>query len=269
MSTVGGGESDRGVEVSGQGSSLRRRAAPTNTVPISSVVQLKLLGGFELEVERRRLHVAPHVQRLLAFLALHDRPLHRAYVSGGLWIDASQEQAFGALRTTLWRIRRVPEPVVEATSTHLALASSVAVDARELAASAERTLHHRNQLDSDDVERLAEAGELLPDWYDDWVLQRREQLRLLRLLALEAVCEELAAAGRHTEAAIAALAAVAADPLRESARRLLIGTCLGAGNRAEAVRQFVDFRARLQRELGLEPSPRMLDLLRAFGSPDC
>jgi SARP family transcriptional regulator, regulator of embCAB operon len=61
------------------------------------------------------------------------------------------------------------------------------------------------------------------------------------------------------------LAAVTTDPLRESARRLLISTYLDAGNEAEALRQYADFRSRLEREVGLEPSFRMLDLARAFG----
>jgi len=105
-------------------------------------------------------------------------------------------------------------------------------------------------------------GELLPDWYDDWVLQERERLRQLRLLALEAAGERLLETGRRSEASIVALAAVCADPLRETAYRLLIRSHLAAGNLAEAVRQFGIFRARLWRELGLEPSAEIVELVR-------
>jgi DNA-binding SARP family transcriptional activator len=204
------------------------------------------------------------VQRLVAFLALQDRPLRRTYVSGRLWLDKTQDQAFGALRTTLWRLRRLPAPVVQATTTHLSLAPSVSVDARDFTVAAERFLRRRDCLDEDDVNRLAHASELLPDWYDEWVTQERDRIGQLRLLALESACEELVAAARYREAATAALAAVASDPLRESARRLLISTYLGTGNNAEALRQYVDFRTRLERELGLEPSFRMLELARSF-----
>ncbi len=249
-----------------QQSSLRHRPGRDGAIRASPAVRLTLLGGFELESGRRRLQAPPHVQRLLAFLALHDRPIRRTYVSGQLWLDASQEQAFGSLRTTLWRLRRVTAPLVQATSTHLALAPSVAVDAHELAARAERFLHRHPPLDPDEVELLATAHELLPDWYEDWVTPERERLSQLRLLALEAACEELVATGCYREATTAGLAAVATDPLRESVRRLLITTYVGEGNYAEAARQFDDFRARLKRELGLEPSFRMLELARAFGS---
>jgi len=40
------------------------------------------------------------------------------------------------------------------------------------------------------------VGDLLPDWYDDWVLIERERFRQLRLRALEALCERLPRAGR-------------------------------------------------------------------------
>ena len=43
-------------------------------------------------------------------------------------------------------------------------------------------------------------GELLPDWYDDWVLLERERFRQLRLHALDALCDDLTRAGRHWDA---------------------------------------------------------------------
>lgn len=249
-------------------SSLRHHLDRKRLVQEAVGVRLTLLGGFELRCGRRAVEVPPHVQQLLAFLALHERPLRRAYVAGRLWMDVSQEHAFASLRTTLWRSHRVGAPIVEATSTHVALASSVAVDVRALEASAQQALHRRIPLGSADFDLLTEADELLPDWYDDWVAREREQLAQLRLRALEAACEELAAAGHLREATTAALSAVAADPLRESARLLLISAYLGAGNRVEAGRQFADFRDRLKSELNLEPSLRMLKLGHVLGSPD-
>ena len=39
----------------------------------------------------------------------------------------------------------------------------------------------------------AALGDLLPDWYDDWLVLERERLRELRVRALERVCERLTA----------------------------------------------------------------------------
>ena len=45
------------------------------------------------------------------------------------------------------------------------------------------------------------AGELLPDWCDDWLVVDREQCHQMRLHALELLSDSLAAAGRSPRAA--------------------------------------------------------------------
>ena len=57
------------------------------------------------------------------------------------------------------------------------------------------------------------STDLLPYWYDDWVLVERERFRQLRLRALEAMCQQLTALGRFDQALEAGLAAVAGEPL--------------------------------------------------------
>jgi len=156
--------------------------------------------------------------------------------------------------------RQLASPVLEVTSTHVSLASAVAVDTRELEAYAERVYGPGVQ---EAAKWLEQVDDLLPDWYDDWVLQERERLREVRLLALEAASYELIDAGLHSEGALAARAVIGVDPLRESAYRLLIRAHLDAGNAAEALRQFGLFRAQLSETLGLEPSAQMHELLRS------
>jgi SARP family transcriptional regulator, regulator of embCAB operon len=64
------------------------------------------------------------------------------------------------------------------------------------------------------------------------------------------LASRLAAAGRCGEAAVAASAAVRADPLRESARASLIQVHLAEGIHSEAVREFVRYQALLHVDLG-------------------
>jgi len=226
-------------------------------------LRLGLLGGFEFRCAARPTPLTPHLERLVAFLALQGRSVHRAYVAGRLWIDHSEENAQGCLRTSLWRIGRLPRTPVDVTTTHVGLAAAVTLDARELESAAERVLYGTAP-SAADVDLLVHAADLLPDWYDDWVEQERERLRQLRLLALDAAGRALIDAGRFGEAALVALTAVAAEPIRESAYRVLIRAHLGEGNVGEALRQGVLFRAQLRRELGLDPSPRMEELLRGI-----
>ena len=230
-------------------------------------VRLSLLDGFELRHDGKEVELPPAAQRLLAFLALHDRPLTRVYVAAALWLDATEERSRANLRATLWRLRRPGAPLVEASSTHVRLGREVVVDVTTLVANAQRMLRppardRDTGLDDSDLN-----GDLLPDWYDDWVLDERERLRQLRLHALETRAEQLAAAGRYGEAVDTALAAVRAEPLRESGVRALIKVHIAEGNHGEAIRRYVAYRDRLRNELGIEPSPHMTALVEELGAP--
>jgi DNA-binding SARP family transcriptional activator len=219
-------------------------------------IGLWLLSGFELRDDRETIVVPASAQRLIAFLAMRDRPAHRLYVAGKLWIDRSEEHANACLRTALWRLRQLNADIVTTTSTHLMLSDRVAVDVRVAVARATRILGGIG-LDRDDIVELSRCGELLPDWYDDWVMIERERLRHLVIHALERLSADATAAGHYAEATDSALAAVEYDPLRESAHRLVMEAQLGDGNASDAIRQYRLFARLLKGRLGLEPSPRM------------
>jgi DNA-binding SARP family transcriptional activator len=84
------------------------------------------------------------------------------------------------------------------------------------------------------------------------------------------LCRELTAARRFGEAVQAGVAAIASEPLRESAHRALIGVHLAEGNVAEAMRRFDACRKLLRTQLGIEPSldlHRLMARGRAVGAP--
>jgi DNA-binding SARP family transcriptional activator len=222
-------------------------------------------GFIPLRCEGELVSLPPSAQRLLALLALHDRPLLRPHVAGTLWLDTPDERASANLRSSLWRLNRPGPRLVDATSFQLRLAPDVRVDVREAAALAHQLLSRTGGTSGDEADLAPDprllTGELLPDWYDDWVMLERERLRQLSLHALEALGDLLLAAGRLGAALEAALEAVAMEPLRESAHRLLIRIHLAEGNAAEAIREF-ELCGRLFRDqLGLEPSPQLAQLV--------
>lgn len=234
------------------------------TAPLPFVerrAHLRLLDGFELSFDSRSVPVPLPAQRLLAFLALQEYPLLRGYVAGTLWLHASEEHAAGSLRSALWRIRRLDPGLVEADGNRLRLAPTVGVDVRDTVAWARRILDISAEFGPADIPEVWRRGELLPDWYDDWVAFERERLRALRAHALEHLCVRLAAAGRFGEATEAGLAAIREEPLRESAHRALIAVHVAEGNPASALRQYRGFASLLQRELGIRPSARMEELI--------
>ena len=220
-----------------------------------------LLRGFELRRAGTAVSLPTSAQRLAAFLALQDHPVQRLFVAGMLWPDASEDRSSGNLRTALWRLSKPGVQVVESDSTQLMIAPHVQVDLKDCSARARRVVMHPNDWRDDDVLVIATAGDVLPDFYDDWVVLERERFRQLRMHALEVLSDQLVTARRYAEALETGLAAVAAEPLRESAHRAVVTAHLREGNRGEAIRQYTIYRDLLRRELGLEPSTVMADLM--------
>jgi len=241
--------------------SLRRGGAVTAHEFGAAELQLELEGGFALWSGDEVRELPLSAQRVLAYVALHDRPLLRVFVAGSLWPGSNDARATASLRTSIWRLQKSsPRPVVASTR-HIALSESVVVDARLTRDAARNALLAASRITAGELARLVEAQDLLPDWYDDWVMELREQVREERCHALEALCMELTAAARFSDAARAGLAAVACDPLRESAHRALIHLHVAEGNGGEAVRRYEEYARLLERKLGLAPSQLMDDLV--------
>ena len=225
--------------------------------------ELSLAGEFQLVVAGQRL-VLPHtVERVVAYLALSDRPVARTKLAGTLWIDSSEPRAASNLRTALWRLHLIGGGrLIDALDDRLALNQTLAVDISELLGLARRFIGGDREIDSADIARLEACEDVLPDWDDDWVVTDRERFRLLRLEALERVAEMLLERQHLGRALQAALAVVASEPLRESGRRLMVRVQIAEGNVAEAVREYREYRSLLHDEIGLDPSPAMEALIR-------
>jgi DNA-binding SARP family transcriptional activator len=234
---------------------------PTRGQERTAESTLSLLNGFELRCGGLRIDLPMSAQRLLAFVALQERPVLRVYVAGSLWTDAPEDRAAASLRSSLWRLHRPGVQLVDALGAHLRLSARVEVDIRRGLGLAEQLLN--GTVDDEgltSVDRTLE-GELLPDWYEDWVLFERERFRQLALHALEALAERQLLAGRLRQALASALAAVRGEPLRESAHRMLIRVHLAEGNGSEALRQYDLCRCLLRDRLGIEPSEELKALV--------
>lgn len=225
-------------------------------------MRVNLLDGFELSIDDAPVPVPLGAQRLLAYLALSSRPVLRVHLAGVLWLEASEDHAFANLRSTLWRLRRCGEGVVETSGQHVCLCPGIEVDVRRSIDLARRVVDSPSDEELLAFDPNPLRRDLLPDWYDDWALLERERYRQLRLHALDALCDRFTRAGRLALAMETGLASLAAEPLRESAHRALIRIHLAEGNKAEALRQYRLYRRLLQEQLGLEPSSQIEELVR-------
>lgn len=186
--------------------------------------------------------------RLLAYAAVHTRPVSRAGVAASLWPDLDETAAATRLRSTLWRMPALDgERLVQVDrgdGGRLTLADSVNVDVR-LAGDEHRVA----ELSLDELD-----GEVLPDWSDEWVTVERERFRQLRLRLLEHLSACAQERREFNVALRAALVAVAGEPLRESAHRRVMEVHLAECNPGEALRQYDLCRRLLRDRLGIAPS---------------
>ncbi|WP_171027613.1 bacterial transcriptional activator domain-containing protein [Pseudarthrobacter sp. NamE2] len=233
------------------------------TVALAQEWHLSLLGAWRLQRGNTTMAVACREQRLIACVGLLGCR-RRSFLSGLLWPRSSETQAAGNLRTSVWCISHSFPHLLHSTADVLELDESVSVDVRALQRHVAMLREQPGiQIPETYLDHLSRA-ELLPGWYDDWVIFEQERLRQLRLGALELMARQYLAGNEPGRAVIAALSAVSIEPLRESAHLLLVQAHLAAGNRAAAVRAYSMFASRLDAELGVQPSHQLTELVSAF-----
>lgn len=224
-------------------------------------LRLGVLNRFHVSDRDGAMPLPRSAQRLLAFLALHPRGMSRDFVAGTLWPDVPEARAHASLRSALKRTGCAAR-LVESEGSHLALRQTVRVDLQAAKACAGGLLDDSRALTADEAASAVRVLEcdLLPGWYDDWVLEEAEVWRQLRLHALEALATSLAHRGRFGQALAVAGVAITADPLRETARAAMIRVHLAEGNRSEAIRTFERYSL-LAIHAGLEPTATLRQLV--------
>jgi DNA-binding SARP family transcriptional activator len=231
----------------------------------AETAELTLLGGFALRIAGKRISLPMHARRVLAYLSLKkmvEKDSDRQALAERLWVDSPPEKSRASLRTAVWRIRCADDDLLVGDAERLALSDSVCVDVHEFRHQAELLLaEEKDRRGTDHLPYLPSPGDLLPGWDEDWLLLAREQLRLLRLHALEHNARRLCAEGLYPQAIDMILCVVDEEPLRESSHAVLIDAHMRSGNPAEACRHFHRLEANLWDELGLRPSANLVRLV--------
>lgn len=232
-------------------------------------VLLTLLGGFQLSIGDSFL-IPLGAQRLLAILALQDGQLDKAAATERLWPDSRKDRAAANFRAALWRGKRAGSvTLIHCVGQRLHLAPSVRVDLYELLRKARQIVEPSPRTSEGPGHQEIIDGlsrELLPTWTDDWLLPERARWDQVRLHTLETLAQQFLTAQDYLTALEAALAAVAIEPIRESAHRLVLKVHIAEGNSACAMKHYHRYRGLLQRELGVKPSRQMVELIHSLTS---
>jgi predicted ATPase/DNA-binding SARP family transcriptional activator len=147
---------------------------------LSKILEVKLLGKFEVSHGGKTIAITSRpAQSLVAYLILNAGTAHRREkLAGLLWPDSLEETARDNLRHALWRLRKAlpSQPKAEYLlpddlSIAFNASSEYWLDAAELEKLSETASAH-------ELIAILSAyqGELLPGFYDEWVVLEREHL---------------------------------------------------------------------------------------------
>lgn len=217
-----------------------------------------LVDGRPLEVDTRK------AIALLALLAMSEAPVSRDVLAATLWPERDREHARGALRRTLSVLRAGVGG--DALTVDRAVVGLVP-DAADIDVVRFRSYMHSGDLDA--AVEIPRGDFLEGFWlrdapsFDDWQIATAESLRRELADALAALVDDRLSRGRAADAVDAAERLVALDPLQETWQRALMNAYATAGRRAEAIRQYRECVALLERELGVAPLPETTALFES------
>ncbi|MDP9072818.1 MAG: SARP family transcriptional regulator, partial [Actinomycetota bacterium] len=153
------------------------------------MIELSLLGGFVFSVGGEAVvGISQGSQRLIVFLALSDRLVTRHEVARALWPGSSTVHGSDSLRSAVSRLDSRISETVRVTAVGLGLAESVIVDFRHALSVARWMVDRDTPQDGTDIGTAAVSAlskDLLPGWYDEWVIVAAEDWHQRRLHALE------------------------------------------------------------------------------------
>lgn len=216
----------------------------------------------------------PRQRRLLAVLLRHrDEVVSTDRIADVVFAGAPTDAAGTTLRSYVARLRRVlaatgPEVTVQTRAPGYCLrAPRQVVDVCLFEDAVDEARAALRDGEPARASRLARTG--LDRWQgpayaefadEEWIYAEAQRLAELRLAAQEALVEAELALG-HTENVLPLLERMCTEhPLREGYRAQLITAYYGSGRQADALSAYQAFRAELADELGLDPSPRLVEL---------
>ena len=229
------------------------------------MLTIRLLGQFEMRLDGKPLRLPTRAaESLAAWLILHSGPAHRRELLAGiLWPDAQEGNARNNLRHALWRLRQaIPDGYLHTTQRTIGWRNDApyTLDVNTLQAEAGK---------GSTIEKLAEAvaaysGELLPGFYDEWVVREREGLTVLYEERMAHLLERLLTESHWQEAIDWAEKWIAQGHTPEPAYRALMQSHASLGNSAAALAVYRRCVDALESDLDVPPSPETTALADAI-----
>lgn len=220
------------------------------------MIEIQLLGQFELRLDGKKVEIPSRpAQSLLAYLVLTAGIAHRRErLAGLIWPDVPELDARRNLRRALWHIRKAAEGQVPLRADDIIIAfdanPDVWVDVLVMSQklTTEKTVKELIQIVS------AYAGELLPGFYDEWVIVERERLQAAFEGRIKLLLDRLVEVESWDEVIEWGEKWIALSSATEPAYRALMTAYAGRGDLSGVGQAYRRCAEALTRYLGVEPS---------------
>jgi len=233
-----------------------------------SVTSICMFGPFPIRVDGQPycLGISGTTEKLFQYLLVNaGKETRREFLADLFWRGSSIRRQRSALNSAICRIKKQltgldgVELVCNRPAIFLRIAETVKVDVRELT----ETVHSislNEPMSPALAEKLYQAiGACDLPFMDgvtsDWVLTERERLFNIQIRGMTILMHWLGQQRRYEDALDIGRRLLAADPARETAQCELMWLYVLNGQRAQALRQFQEFRRWLRHELEIEPMP--------------
>jgi DNA-binding SARP family transcriptional activator len=222
------------------------------------MLHIRLLGQFDVRLDGKRVLIPSRAgQSLFAYLALTTGTAHRREkLAGTFWPDTSDDHARKNLRQELWRIRK-------AISAHQSNAQEYLL-ADEFTLAFNHTIEYWldvTQIEKPDTDLQSLTanlslyrGELLPGFYDDWIVLERERIQSLFDTKLEHLLGQLIASERWSAVQEQAERWLALGTAHEPAYRALMLAHGARGDMAKVSSIYQRCIDELDAQFGLDPA---------------
>jgi len=229
-------------------------------------LKIYLLGQFKLQANDQQFELPSRpAQSLLAYLALNAGvSQRREKLAALLWPEATENNARGYLRQALWRLRKSLDnaslPAVDYL--HISDISLTFDDQADFWLDAHQLLSDTGQQTLDELIATAALyqGELLPGFYDEWVVLERDHLLNAYHQVMSQMLEALIRACRWDEALEWSDHWIRFGYAPEPAFRAMMRAYAGSGDQGMVSATYQRCCESLKRELDLDPSPETRQL---------
>lgn len=248
-------------------SRIAARAAPkpaSEVLAALSSVEIYALGPAKVVCDSRVITKSEWdsalTKELFFYFLAHPQGLRKEQIMGVFWGDASPGRANSSFHSTNYRLRQAlfPECVIyEDGLYHFNREASYWYDVEEF----EQLIERAEKMGGDGAGKARcyrEAiplyqGDYLEEFYHDWCLLRREELRERYFSALVELAAFEAGRGRYEESIELYKKILARDDYREGVHREVMRCYALAGDRAMAIQYYKHLVEFLQEELGVSP----------------